>query len=70
MVPAIKLGDMIFTGPASGPFGGGIAAGSIVTFVKGNELVTHRIVSLENGSIITKGDANEGPDQVPVQRLR
>jgi signal peptidase I len=66
MVPAIKMGDMIFTGPVSGPFGGGIKPGTIITFDKNKETVTHRIVSLENGNIITKGDANEDPDQVAV----
>ena len=66
MVPAIKLGDMIFTGPVNGPFWGGIQPGTIVTYQKNRELVTHRIVSVENGIIITKGDASEDPDQVPV----
>jgi len=66
MTPAFKVGDMVITGPASGPFGGGIKPGAIVTYARGTELVTHRVVSLENGVIITKGDANEGPDSQPV----
>ncbi len=67
MSPALKIGDMLFTGPVNGPFGGGIQPGTIVTYQKNGELVTHRIISLENGVLIAKGDANADPDQVPVE---
>jgi signal peptidase len=67
MTPAVEVGDMVITGPASGPFGGGIKPGTIVTYARGKELITHRIVSLENGILVTKGDASEDPDAQPVQ---
>jgi signal peptidase I len=49
MVPAIRMGDMVLTGPPGGPFNGGLVAGTVITFTRGNETVTHRILSVENG---------------------
>jgi signal peptidase len=66
MVPAIRMGDMVLTGPPGGPFSGRLVAGTVITFTRGNETVTHRILSVVNGVIVTKGDANNGPDQSPL----
>jgi signal peptidase len=69
MAPAINAGDVIITGPVGGVFGG-INLGAIVTYTKGEELVTHRIISLKNGVLVTKGDAAEDPDPQPVESSR
>jgi signal peptidase len=67
MTPTINMGDLILIGPPDGLFSNGIGPGTIITFRYGNELVTHRIVSLQDGSYITKGDATEEPDSTPVE---
>ena len=58
MEPTIHMGDLIITGPV----GGQITPGEIVTFHLGTDLVTHRIYSDSNGTFHTKGDAVEDPD--------
>ncbi len=62
MKPAIKMGDMVITGPLKGPLGGEIKPGSIVTYQRGEELVTHRVLSVDGDTLLTKGDAVEDPD--------
>ena len=37
--------------------------GDVITFVKNNNLITHRIVQLDDNSLITKGDANNANDK-------
>jgi len=58
MKPAINMGDMVITGPP----GGEVEAGTIVTYQRGEELVTHRVLSVEGDTLVTKGDAVEDPD--------
>ena len=62
MKPAINMGDVIITGPLNGPIGGGVKAGSIVTYRHGAELITHRVLSVDGDTLVTKGDAVEDPD--------
>ena len=62
MEPAINMGDMIITGPP----GGEIQPGTIITYHRGEELVTHRVISIEGDTLIVKGDAVEDPDPWPV----
>jgi signal peptidase I len=62
MVPAIKLGDLIITGPITGR----IKPGTVVTYKRGETLVTHRVISIKDGKLVTKGDAVEDPDAAPV----
>jgi signal peptidase I len=57
MVPAIGVGNLVFTGPP-----GTVKIGQIVTFQVEGEIVTHRIVSIEGDQIVTQGDANKSPD--------
>ena len=66
MEPTINIGDMVVFGPAEGLLSGEIAAGTIVTYQKGNSPVTHRVIAVEGDSLITKGDASEDPDSQPV----
>ena len=65
MVPAINMGDMVIAGPVGA--GGGIKPGDIVTYELGKNLITHRVLSIDGDTLITKGDANEDPDPRPVQ---
>lgn len=66
MKPAINIGDMIITGPLDGPLNGKVNPGVIVTYERGKELVTHRVVSVDGDNLVTKGDAVEDPDTHPV----
>jgi signal peptidase I len=63
MEPAFNVGDVVIAGPL-GP--AGIKSGVIVTYAIGKTLVTHRVLSIDGNTLITKGDANEAPDPVPV----
>src|SRR3990172_391000 len=68
MTPAIRTGDIIITGPASGE----IRPGSIITYQRDKELVTHRVQSIDGDEIVTRGDALEEADpwQVTVSDVR
>ncbi len=57
MKPGISAGDIIITGPVHE-----IQPGEIITFDNQGKIVTHRAVSIENGQITTKGDANKSAD--------
>ena len=61
MKPAINMGDMVITGPLGGPLGREVRPGSIVTYQRGEELVTHRVLSVDGNTLVTKGDAVEDP---------
>lgn len=62
MKPAINMGDMVITGPLGGPLGRAVRPGSIVTYQRGEELVTHRVLSVDGNTLVTKGDAMDNPD--------
>ena len=62
MKPAINMGDMVVIGPLDGPFSSGAKEGSIVTYRRGAELVTHRVLSVDGSTLATKGDAVEDTD--------
>jgi signal peptidase len=66
MKPAINMGDMVITGPLGGPLNGEVKTGSIVTYQRGGELITHRVLSVDGDALLTKGDAVEDPDPWPV----
>jgi signal peptidase len=63
MLPGYQLGDVVVDRPGDGHY----APGQVITFRhaedSGDDLVTHRIVSVRaDGGIITKGDANQTAD--------
>ncbi|MBA7701120.1 hypothetical protein ES703_109851 [subsurface metagenome] len=58
MKPAINAGDMIITAPVNGQ----VRPGDIVTYERVNELVTHRVVSIDGDKLVTKGDALQHSD--------
>jgi len=62
MDPAIRTGDIILTGPAEGFLSREIAPGTIITYKRGKDLVTHRVESMDGDKLVTKGDALEEPD--------
>jgi signal peptidase len=61
MVPTFSSHDVIITQPVDQ-----VRVGDIVTFHRGSQIVTHRVVEISPESIITKGDANQTADPQPV----
>ena len=64
MEPAIAVGDMVLAGPVGT---GGIKPGVIISYELGKNLITHRVLSIDGNTLITKGDANKEPDSTPVR---
>lgn len=63
MVPAIKVGDVIITRPADAA---NTQPGTIVMYLHDVEMITHRVLSIDGNTLVTKGDALEDPDPWPV----
>ena len=72
MKPTINIGDMIVTGPIDGPINGEAKPGAIITYEHSHGLVTHRLMSINGESLVTKGDAAEDADpwEVTVSDVR
>jgi signal peptidase len=52
----------------AGPVGiDGIKPGVIISYELGKNLITHRVLSIDGNTLITKGDANKEPDSTPVR---
>ncbi len=66
MTPAVKMGDLIVTGPLNGPINGELKPGTIITYEHSKELITHRLQSIDGTALVTKGDAVEDADPWPV----
>lgn len=66
MVPALGIGDVVINGPPGGFLGGDVKVGTIATFKHGDKLITHRVISINDGQLVTKGDALDNPDAFPV----
>ncbi len=67
MEPAIRVGDLIITGPVDGPLSRELAPGTVITYEYKKETVTHRIDSIDGAAITTRGDAVEDPDPWTVE---
>jgi len=63
MEPAIRAGALLLARET--PFSR-LEEGDVIVFEAGGKLNTHRIIALEYGAAITKGDAALLPDSVPV----
>jgi signal peptidase I len=65
MTPSYPTGALVLDRPATGRLP---AVGDVVTFRTGAGLVTHRVHSVRDDAVETKGDANRTPDaaMVPV----
>lgn len=57
MAETAPVGSLVVTAPQPA-----YGVGDVVTFVKGERTVTHRIVAAADGSFTTKGDLNGAPD--------
>lgn len=57
MEPKVHVGSVIFTLPTKI-----YKVGDVITFIRGNISVTHRIAGIKNGQYQTKGDANNSAD--------
>jgi hypothetical protein len=55
MAPAYRDGDWLLLEPISA--GATVLPGEVVVARRGPLLVTHRVVSLQNGLLVTKGDS-------------
>lgn len=63
MEPEIQTGAVVFTKVEKlSP-----EKGDIITFRNRDTVITHRVVKKQNGTWITKGDANKTADPVPVE---
>ncbi|MFC1965529.1 signal peptidase I [Chloroflexota bacterium] len=62
MKPTINMGDLIINGPMDGSINGELKPGTIITYEYRNDLVTHRLYSIDGKALVTKGDATEDPD--------
>jgi signal peptidase I len=60
MAPAYRDGDWLLLEPVSA--GATVRPGEVVVARRGPLLVTHRVVSLQNGLLVTKGDSCTRPD--------
>ena len=58
MSPTIEKGDIVII-----KIGDEIKENDIITYKKDNVLITHRIVSIDGDTIITKGDYNNTEDE-------
>ena len=59
MKPAIQMGDVVVTKRVASM--DDIEIGSIISFTQGDDLVTHRVTSIEGSTMQTQGDNSE-PD--------
>lgn len=62
MKPAINMGDMVITGPPGGSLSGEVKPGTVVIYQRVEELVIHRVLSVDGDTLVTKGDAVEDTD--------
>lgn len=62
MTPAIGAGDLVITIPPDNPFGRSVVPGSIVTYARNGQVITHRVLEVDGDVLVTKGDAVEDPD--------
>lgn len=63
MEPGIRTGGLVFTDTRRRD----PQTGDIITYRQRDVRITHRVVRREGTVLITKGDANEGEDPLPVE---
>lgn len=68
MSPTFDTGSIVAVKPVTFEE---IKQGDIITFKDVDErTVTHRVLEINNGELVTKGDANDGKDSTPVSKDR
>jgi signal peptidase len=68
MKPTFSSGDTVVVASPDSFLSGDIAQGRIITFSHNDNLVTHRVVSIEGDRIHTRGDGQEENDPWTVSR--
>ena len=71
MAPTLKVGDVILV-DSDGSDIAKIGQRAVIVYQRPDgDLVAHRVLSVEEGGFVTKGDANEAPDSdvVPVEAV-
>ena len=63
MEPVLPTGGIVYTDTGKKNF----SKGDIISYHLGDSVVTHRIEEKQSGSYITRGDANNSPDPLPVE---
>ena len=63
MRPTIDVGDLLIMVKVPAEY---ITPGDIIQYVTERGMTVHRVIAVEGGYFITKGDANESPDPDPV----
>lgn len=61
MSPTLNIGDMVFLVKSE------YSVGDIVLWCSGFTCILHRVISINDETVVTKGDANDIPD-VPVPK--
>jgi len=69
MQPTFSSGDMVVVGSPDSWLSADIAPGEVISFEYNNNLVTHRVASIEGDKIYTKGDGQEEIDPWTVSRF-
>jgi signal peptidase I len=62
MAPLIRAGDVVLVHPPEGLVG----AGTVIAFHRGDEVMLHRVVTVDADGYVTRGDANTKPDSTVV----
>lgn len=63
MEPTLPVGSMTFTKEQDQ-----YAVDDIVMFIEDGEVITHRIIEKDGDAFITKGDANNTPDETEIKK--
>ena len=66
MHPTFSNGDLVLIGSPDHLLVNEIAPGEIITYRRNEALITHRVVSVQGDTLVTKGDAMEDADPWPV----
>lgn len=66
MEPELSVDDLIFVKAQDG-----YEVGDVVVFQSGSSVVVHRIIEMQDGTVITKGDANNTDDgEMPLSQIK
>ena len=69
MKPSFSSGDMVVVASPGSFLSSDVEPGKIITFSHNDNMVTHRVVSVEGDRIYTKGDGQEEIDPWTVSRF-
>ncbi|MFC1953771.1 hypothetical protein ACFLWR_06575, partial [Chloroflexota bacterium] len=55
----VRSESMIVTGPVNNPVSGEVKPGTVITYERNKELITHRLLEIDGDNLVTRGDAVE-----------